>query len=273
MVLFDAVSTVLATLAAERRCSSSWTISTPPTSRRSSCCNTWRASCSRPPSWSSPPIATGRCTVCRRCAGSSAGSRGPASTSRCAGFGEPDVARFMQMADPGAPSAASLVAAVHRTTGGNPFFLQEVVRVLRSARSTFEAVGPRGDEEAFGVPLRVRETVRRRLESLSDGLRRRAAGRGGDRAGVRPRSCWHRRARCPGRATARAARRGVAARRPRAARRAPLRVLHGIIREALCEAIPRGGARADARAASARCSSRAARTTGRAPRRAGASLR
>src|SRR5262249_13356045 len=71
---------------------------------------------------------------------------------------------FMQVTEPGT-SSQSLVAAVHRATGGNPFFLQEVVRVLR-ARGTFEAAGSPA-QEAFGVPLRVRETVRRRLELLS----------------------------------------------------------------------------------------------------------
>jgi tetratricopeptide (TPR) repeat protein len=83
------------------------------------------------------------------------------------GLGEPEVARFMQVADRDIPPASSLVAAVHRTTGGNPFFLQEVVRVLQ-ARGVFETTGAPGGE-AFGVPLRVRETVRRRLELLSAG--------------------------------------------------------------------------------------------------------
>jgi tetratricopeptide (TPR) repeat protein len=81
------------------------------------------------------------------------------------GLGASDVARFMQSASGGAPAPSSLVAAVHRTTGGNPFFLHEMTRVL-AARGVLEASGgspPEGEE----VPLRVRETVRRRLELLS----------------------------------------------------------------------------------------------------------
>jgi tetratricopeptide (TPR) repeat protein len=83
------------------------------------------------------------------------------------GLSEPEVARFMQVANPATPPVSSLVAEVHRTTGGNPFFLQEVVRVLQ-ARGTLETAGGAA-HESVGVPLRVRETVRRRLELLSDG--------------------------------------------------------------------------------------------------------
>ncbi len=79
------------------------------------------------------------------------------------GLAESDVARFMQLTAHGVP-APPLVAAVLRTTGGNPFFLQEVVRSLQS-RGTLQTGLPA--QEAFGVPLRVRETVRRRLELLS----------------------------------------------------------------------------------------------------------
>jgi tetratricopeptide (TPR) repeat protein len=80
------------------------------------------------------------------------------------GLAEPEVARFME-AGGGAIPARSLVSTVHRTTGGNPFFLQEVVRLLET-RGHIEA--PPLVHEPLGVPLRVRETVRRRLESLSE---------------------------------------------------------------------------------------------------------
>lgn len=82
------------------------------------------------------------------------------------GLGETDVARYMQAVDPGAALAPSLVAAVHRTTGGNPFFLQEVVRLLHEHGLDAATMSAR---DAVGVPLRVREMVRRRLESLSAG--------------------------------------------------------------------------------------------------------
>ena len=81
------------------------------------------------------------------------------------GLAEPDVARFIEAGSGGAIQPRSLVSAVHRTTGGNPFFLQEVVRLLET-RGHFEA-SPVVYEQ-LGVPLRVRETVRRRLESLSE---------------------------------------------------------------------------------------------------------
>jgi tetratricopeptide (TPR) repeat protein len=81
------------------------------------------------------------------------------------GLAEPEVARFMEAGARGAVQPRSLVSAVHRTTGGNPFFLQEVVRLLET-RGHYEAP-PQPVDEPLGVPLRVRETVRRRLESLS----------------------------------------------------------------------------------------------------------
>src|SRR5262249_352347 len=82
------------------------------------------------------------------------------------GLAEHEVARFMEVGTAGVP-ARSLVSVVHRTRGGNPFFLQEVVRVLET-RGQFEAPASPA-HEPIGVPLRVRETVRRRLELLSNG--------------------------------------------------------------------------------------------------------
>ena len=80
------------------------------------------------------------------------------------GLEEHDVARFVE-ADRGSVPARSLVSAVHRTTGGNPFFLGEIVRGIQG----------RGDldspallsRDGVGIPLRVREMVRRRFEPLS----------------------------------------------------------------------------------------------------------
>jgi tetratricopeptide (TPR) repeat protein len=81
------------------------------------------------------------------------------------GLAEHEVGNYMEAGAGGTIPARSLVSAVHRTTGGNPFFLQEVVRQLET-RGHFEALPP--VPEPIGVPLRVRETVRRRLEALSE---------------------------------------------------------------------------------------------------------
>ncbi|HKA30172.1 MAG TPA: BREX system ATP-binding domain-containing protein, partial [Candidatus Binatia bacterium] len=81
------------------------------------------------------------------------------------GLEEHDVARFVE-ADRGTMPARSLVSAVYRATGGNPFFLREVVRGI-PARGELEAP-PIPSHDVIGIPMRVREMVRRRFESLSE---------------------------------------------------------------------------------------------------------
>jgi tetratricopeptide (TPR) repeat protein len=80
-----------------------------------------------------------------------------------AGLAERDVARFVETRAGVRPSAA-VVAALHRQTGGNPFFLDEVVRLLGTqGRLTQQrAAGGR-----LGVPIRIRDAVERRLAPLS----------------------------------------------------------------------------------------------------------
>ena len=78
-----------------------------------------------------------------------------------AGLGEPDVARFLELAAPGA-STADLAPAVHAETEGNPLFVGEIVRLL--------AAEDRLDEPASApleIPQSVREVIGRRLRHLS----------------------------------------------------------------------------------------------------------
>ncbi len=58
-----------------------------------------------------------------------------------------------------------VIASLHRITGGNPFFLDEVVRVLRAEGSLARPWSAVGDRPL--IPDRVRAVVRRRLEPLS----------------------------------------------------------------------------------------------------------
>src|SRR5882724_10265047 len=82
---------------------------------------------------------------------------------------EPDaLARFVA-ATAGLLPSAPVVEAMLRDTGGNPFFVSEVVRLLASEgqleRLTAEASGP------LGVPPSVREVIGQRLARLSPAAR------------------------------------------------------------------------------------------------------
>ncbi len=83
-------------------------------------------------------------------------------TLALAGLGEADVARFIEIAAPGAP-AADLGPAVHAETDGNPLFVSETVRLLAAERRLDEpATAP------LAIPQSVREVIGRRLRHLSD---------------------------------------------------------------------------------------------------------
>jgi hypothetical protein len=60
----------------------------------------------------------------------------------------------------------ALAADVRRRTGGNPFFVQQVTRLLLAQAA---ADGRVGAADAAGIPLGVREAVGRRLARLSEG--------------------------------------------------------------------------------------------------------
>jgi tetratricopeptide (TPR) repeat protein len=81
-----------------------------------------------------------------------------------AGFPERDVARFVETRAGVRPSAA-VVAALHRQTGGNPFFLDEVVHLLGPQGRLTQPRAKVGGR--LGVPVRIRDAVEHRLEPLS----------------------------------------------------------------------------------------------------------
>jgi AAA ATPase domain len=78
------------------------------------------------------------------------------------GLAERDIARLIEQSAGIVPSA-ELVSAVHRVTEGNPFFADEIVRILA-------AEGRLQSPDALGARLRlpdgVREAIRRRLAPL-----------------------------------------------------------------------------------------------------------
>jgi class 3 adenylate cyclase len=81
------------------------------------------------------------------------------------GLSEHDVARFIEMTSGSAPPEA-LVEAVYRETEGNPFFVNEIVRLL-VADGRME----RAEEVtswSVTIPQSVREVVGRRLDHLSN---------------------------------------------------------------------------------------------------------
>jgi tetratricopeptide (TPR) repeat protein len=75
---------------------------------------------------------------------------------------EPEVARLVG-GMLGRPPEPALVADLRRRTGGNPFFVQQVTRLLAA-----QAGGP-GQDAPAGIPLGVREAIRRRLARLGRG--------------------------------------------------------------------------------------------------------
>jgi DNA-binding SARP family transcriptional activator/tetratricopeptide (TPR) repeat protein len=78
------------------------------------------------------------------------------------GLGEPDVARFIELAAPATP-APRLGAAVHAETEGNPLFVGEIVRLLVAERRLDEPA-----TKPIVIPQSVREVIGRRLHHLSD---------------------------------------------------------------------------------------------------------
>lgn len=65
-------------------------------------------------------------------------------------------------------SGPSLAGALHRDTGGNPFFLREVVRHLRAEVGDAARWHERLRSGELGLPEGVREVVGRRVSALSD---------------------------------------------------------------------------------------------------------
>ncbi len=82
-----------------------------------------------------------------------------------AGLPERHIARFVQLRS-GVEASATMASALHRQTGGNPFFLDELVRVLR-ADGSFDASTVRLGR----VPGRIQEAIERRMAPLSSRCR------------------------------------------------------------------------------------------------------
>jgi len=78
------------------------------------------------------------------------------------GFGRGEVGRFIERTY-GLSTADAVVASVHAATDGNPFFVDEVVRLL-AAEGRLDGSATPG---RLGIPGGVREAVRRRLAPLS----------------------------------------------------------------------------------------------------------
>lgn len=84
-----------------------------------------------------------------------------------AGLSEAEVARFIERAWGHVPSP-DLAAAVHRKTEGNPFFVDEVLRLLRAEGAPERAeLAAKGE---LGIPESVRQAIRRRLEVVPQGV-------------------------------------------------------------------------------------------------------
>ena len=79
------------------------------------------------------------------------------------GLGEEEVRRFLE-GTIGRSPAPVLVRAVHRETEGNPFFVDEIVRLLVAERALERHEDP--SPGRFPVPQGVREAIRRRLAPL-----------------------------------------------------------------------------------------------------------
>jgi AAA ATPase-like protein len=81
------------------------------------------------------------------------------------GFGEDGLARIIEHRS-GRPPPPELVDALLATTDGNPFFADEVVRLLE-ANGQLELWVGEGLRGRFPLPDTVRETIRRRFEPLA----------------------------------------------------------------------------------------------------------
>jgi len=85
------------------------------------------------------------------------------------GLSERDVARFIEMTSGVAPSQ-KLASSVYRDTEGNPFFVNEVVKLLVAEGRLQQTEEP--ISWTFRIPEGVREVIGRRLDHLSEASNR-----------------------------------------------------------------------------------------------------
>lgn len=83
------------------------------------------------------------------------------------GLREGDVAELVERVSGERPGERA-IKAIHSATEGNPFFVDEVVRLLSAEGSLTDAADPRA---AVRIPDGVRETIRHRLDPLPDAAR------------------------------------------------------------------------------------------------------
>jgi hypothetical protein len=81
-----------------------------------------------------------------------------------AGWGEDEIARFVSQRA-GTPPAAPLIGALQRVTEGNPFFVDEIVRLLLADGGGTLAAVP-----SLRIPGSIRATIRERLRPLDQVL-------------------------------------------------------------------------------------------------------
>jgi predicted ATPase/class 3 adenylate cyclase len=85
------------------------------------------------------------------------------------GIANEDVARLIELTTGKAPPAA-LVAAVHRETEGNPFFVHEIVRLLAAEGRLDQPEEVRS--WSLSIPQGIREVIGRRMNGLSEACNR-----------------------------------------------------------------------------------------------------
>ena len=79
------------------------------------------------------------------------------------GLGQEDVTRYLELVS-GAAAPRPLAEAVYEMTEGNPFFMEEVVRLLEAENRLH---GSPDDATRVSLPQGVREAIGRRLDALS----------------------------------------------------------------------------------------------------------
>jgi DNA-binding SARP family transcriptional activator/tetratricopeptide (TPR) repeat protein len=85
------------------------------------------------------------------------------------GLEESDVSRLIATSAASTPSRR-VVAAIHRGTGGNPLFVEELVQLLVSENRLDDAAGD--TDIRVAIPRGVREVIGRRLETVTEDCRR-----------------------------------------------------------------------------------------------------
>lgn len=83
------------------------------------------------------------------------------------GLSRPEIAQFFFLAA-GQTADASLVSKLHEATAGNPLFVDGIVRSLIADRDVGRDIA---SQDRLSTPKNLRETIRRRLATLSDGTR------------------------------------------------------------------------------------------------------